>query len=722
MSNPIASIAKYIWTLRVPLFLLATIAVAPKMVALWILFVIAKPLAEFAYRKSPPAFKQRLNRLIPKSLARSDTVREINEGAEQTLPFVMFFIYLVFAPFAVGWIIYDWIRSFRSKPPSDEISVEDDAFVFKQNERRESGQQEWNFYHSKVFVITILAVFASGVPALFSWNLYSHLGVDKRAAETAFELLPINVKMPPPSSVAPAKDRPPFAEEVTAITGYYGYFPTARAFGAEPTKQSVFLIHFYLMSVACALSVLFFRAWFTFPLKFVSREHEVEFTEYGIKRKTFKGWMLNVMTLNGWATGEGPDSLQWSQVNSLRRMEEGFTRLYPLPDKAFKKESLTYKLLNKVAAFLDGLSRRVDTAEYLVFCKHAKGSLGDHIKINLKELSREQRARLYYSVRKWAPHVEVQPAAQQELLGSTVLSDYRYTQLWFDMLTSKVSRRTDLLNSEDALKEGKYKVVRRLSSGGQATAYLATGENDTPFVLKEFVLSSSTDDGATIESAREFEAEVSLLSQLCHPGVVRLEDFFFEQGRVYVVLEYVEGTSLKELVQKQGPLPEAEVKRIGEAVCDILEYMHTQAPPIVHRDVTPENLLIKDDGTIKLIDFSLAVKQDGKPVTESCGKQCFTPPEQFRDEVCPQSDLYALGATMYFLLTGMTPKPISTSSPRSKNANVSESMNAIVERATALYLTERYQSAHWLKLDLNAVSPSESSSVIKLNVLEMEPS
>jgi serine/threonine-protein kinase len=157
-------------------------------------------------------------------------------------------------------------------------------------------------------------------------------------------------------------------------------------------------------------------------------------------------------------------------------------------------------------------------------------------------------------------------------------------------------------------------------------------------------------------------------------------------------------------VQDEGALAEAEVVRIARSVCDVLEYLHTCNPPIVHRDITPENIIMKPDGTIKLIDFSLAVKNNGQGTTDSCGKQAFTPPEQFREEVCVQSDIYALGATMYYLLTASNPKPISCSSARTKAPNVSPELNAIIEHATQLELSQRYESVNWLKLYLARIA------------------
>jgi serine/threonine protein kinase len=100
----------------------------------------------------------------------------------------------------------------------------------------------------------------------------------------------------------------------------------------------------------------------------------------------------------------------------------------------------------------------------------------------------------------------------------------------------------------------------------------------------------------------------------------------------------------------------------------------------------------------------LAVQTGGRPPTDSCGKQCFTPPEQFREEVCIQSDIYALGATMHYLLTASMPKPITVSSPRNISPAVSPELNSIVEKATQVDAKDRYESVQWLSLDLSMVA------------------
>ncbi|CAN5557729.1 hypothetical protein BH10CYA1_BH10CYA1_25710 [soil metagenome] len=716
---------KYLWTMRAPIFLLAAIWAAPKVTLLWIVIVLLKPLCSLLYQRLPLDWQNKVIRSIPPAVKRSVFLRDMGEGANQCLPFILFWLYLCCAPFAVLWIAGHWVRGFL---PSKPEHVKD-GLVFGQNKKRDLAQPENNFYYSRAFGIVVVAFFALGVPAFFSYSLYQNLNVEKDVQTSPSVKIFGRASQPPAarkrgvfiggyhkghavSKAYEAMDNTVLyqGENATYVTGYSGYWPWLRHLGLEPTKNSLFFVHFYLVSLGCALSVLFFRAWFFFPLNFLSDEHEIFLTASGIRRSTMNNWFLNVLTINRWGIGGGPDTLDWKEIKSLQHLEEGFTKLSPLPETAFKKESLTYKLLNKLASLIDGLTNRLNSGNYLVFSTTEKtGDFGRNLKINLNDLNREQRAKLFYSVKNWAPNVVIQPKAEELLLGSVVLQDVRYTQLWFDLLTCKTKvKRQSTLNPGETLRDGAYTIEERLSAGGQATAYLARNAAGTQIVLKEFILAIASTTGALIESAREFETEVTLLSQLNNPGIVRLEDFFTEDGRVYVVLEYVHGQTLRQKVQKDGPLSEAEVVRLTQAVCDVLEYLHNFDPPIVHRDVTPENILVLPDGTIKLIDFSLAVKNDGRSTTDSCGKQAFTPPEQFREEICPQSDIYGLGATMFFMLTGVPPKPITTSSPKTKAPETSDKLNKIVERATQLDLSQRYESVHWLKLDLSELTAKAS--------------
>ena len=364
--------------------------------------------------------------------------------------------------------------------------------------------------------------------------------------------------------------------------------------------------------------------------------------------------------------------------------------------------------MNRLAAFYDSIIDCLGRVERITF---KTGSLGafvsNQISLNLSELTGEERARLFYAVKKWAAHVVIDDKTREKLLGSAVLQEPQYTQVWFDLLTSKQERqRQRALQAGDILGD-RYVIIERIASGGQANAYLATQIHESPgnasaenYVLKEFILSTSDAVGALLESAREFESEASLLSRLEHEHIVREKDFFAEDRRAYLVLEHIEGKSLRQLVQANGPLAQEQVIELAGQMCEVLHYLHSQAPAVVHRDFSPDNLILHETRGLVLIDFSLSGSENAQRKRTVIGKHSYTPPEQFRQQAGPQSDIYALGATLHFLLTGKDPKPISSSSPRLVNGSVLPALNEIVEKATCIDLDKRYAEISWLQLDL----------------------
>ncbi len=139
-------------------------------------------------------------------------------------------------------------------------------------------------------------------------------------------------------------------------------------------------------------------------------------------------------------------------------------------------------------------------------------------------------------------------------------------------------------------------------------------------------------------------------------------------------------------------------------MASILAYLHSQTPPIVHRDFTPDNLLLRSDGQVVLIDFNVAEQLEAKASSNVAGKPSYIPPEQFRGEATPQSDIYALGATLFFLLTGHDPEPLSSSHPASENSQVPQGLDDLVARATAPDTKQRYKDSEEFCLQLDAIS------------------
>src|SRR5208283_1781669 len=243
----------------------------------------------------------------------------------------------------------------------------------------------------------------------------------------------------------------------------------------------VVVIGFYLMSVAWCLSTLFFRAWFTFPLNFLTNEHELELNEKRIKRRPYKGWFLSVVTMNNPAVGTG--SIAWDEVTTVAARNATGVKFYPLPEAAFAgAPPWCRRGLNRIALFYDSVSNKIDRSQYVTISTAqdaGAGGWGREIDINLSELSGEERARLFYAVRKWAPLARVSEEAQERLIGSCVMKEAKYTEIWFDLLTQKQNpqkngrARLSNLAAGDTLRSGSLEVVERLGSGGQATAYLA---------------------------------------------------------------------------------------------------------------------------------------------------------------------------------------------------------------------------------------------------------
>ncbi|MBE9115304.1 protein kinase [Lusitaniella coriacea LEGE 07157] len=198
-----------------------------------------------------------------------------------------------------------------------------------------------------------------------------------------------------------------------------------------------------------------------------------------------------------------------------------------------------------------------------------------------------------------------------------------------------------------------YQILRTLGQGGMGTTYLAwdkTGSisgHPLTFVLKEM-----NADMERIPKARElFEREARILKTLDHPGIPKYYDFFVHEGKKYLGMELVHGQNLEQRIYKEGPLtPQQGIEWMIQA-CNILEYLHSLRPPLVHRDVKPANLMVRNlDNRIVLLDFG-AVKEIGTPPGTRIGAEGYSAPEQDRGQPCPQSDIYAIGATLVFLLT-----------------------------------------------------------------------
>jgi len=322
----------------------------------------------------------------------------------------------------------------------------------------------------------------------------------------------------------------------------------------------------------------------------------------------------------------------------------------------------------------------------------------------------QQGPALLSALKTWAP--EAIARSDLPVLGIED-SQTNYTQLWLQYFSAPARReRSGDLEGGATIGDGRYHIAGKLSGGGHGTTYLAVPEHATgagdelsdgearDVVIKEYVLPVHRGSLVLDRTIEKLNQEAAILRRINHPQVVSLRDSFVEDYRGYLVMEYVQGVSLKDLVDRDGPQPESFICRLAVQMCEILSYLHRLTPPVVHRDFTPDNLILQDTMLVKLVDFNVAHELEGSVTATVVGKHSYLPPEQFRGKPVPESDIYALGCTLFYLLTGTDPEPISSSHPQKTRPDVSCELDRIVARATALEPAHRYAGAEDMKSEL----------------------
>src|SRR4026209_475599 len=260
----------------------------------------------------------------------------------------------------------------------------------------------------------------------------------------------------------------------------------------------------------------------------------------------------------------------------------------------------------------------------------------------------------------------------------------------------------------ETILQGRYRIVRQLGQGGMGAVYEAIDQRlDTTVALKETLFSDE-------RLRKQFEREARLLARLHHPALPRVSDHFAEGDGQFLVMQYIPGDDLSEMMtRKRGPFPADQVLTWADQLLDALDYLHTQDPQIVHRDIKPQNLKLTARGQIILLDFGLAKGQVGEisRVTTSASIFGYTPNYAPLEQIQglgtdARSDLYALAATLYHLITGVKPPDALTraaalvngqSDPllRASEANpaVAPEVNAVLSKAMAQNREQRHANA-----------------------------
>jgi serine/threonine-protein kinase len=281
--------------------------------------------------------------------------------------------------------------------------------------------------------------------------------------------------------------------------------------------------------------------------------------------------------------------------------------------------------------------------------------------------------------------------------------------------------------SPELLAGGRYTVERTLGGGGMAVVYLALDrELDRPVAIKVLAGHVLGD-----EAFRErFVREARMAARLSHPNVVSIYDTGEDDGRPFIVMEYVEGETLAEFGSRRERVPPGEVVNLALQICGGLEHAHEAG--LVHRDVKPQNLLVRgQDGVVKIADFGIARSAEATQLTQAgtvLGTAAYLAPEQAAGgEVSPATDLYSLGAVLYELLTGRPPyrfeslielafkqqeqavEPVREHAPE-----VPEPLEDVVMRCLARNPAYRPESAAALARELAAASPEPPTRPLPL--------
>lgn len=281
------------------------------------------------------------------------------------------------------------------------------------------------------------------------------------------------------------------------------------------------------------------------------------------------------------------------------------------------------------------------------------------------------------------------------------------------------------------LSGSRYRIERSVAAGGMGAVYRAMDLRfNRPCAVKE-MLDDFHSEAERAQAIEWFQREATLLLDLNHPCIPRVRDFFVEEGRHYLVMDFIDGRTLGDVLEKEGNVSglngsrgvsEARARSWAQQVCSVLGYLHRQSPPIIFRDLKPSNIMVTDKDEVKLIDFGIARTFQAQRQSTIIMTIGYAPPEQLQGNPEPRSDLYALGATLHRVLThhdAANNKPTIFGFPlvRALRPDLSPAFEQVVSRALAERIEQRWTSAAEMERAIINLPPPSAQSAPLATVL-----
>ena len=311
---------------------------------------------------------------------------------------------------------------------------------------------------------------------------------------------------------------------------------------------------------------------------------------------------------------------------------------------------------------------------------------GSKVKLKTNSIEKEQLCELLatadqfaHSCRFESSAVSLKTKLDKEVESNTLATPRMFSSTIFTPRTSG-----------DTIHDGAYRIICKLSGKPLSTVYLARDQAGNHVIAKEFVLPS------VVQNCEQFDAtfnrEFNILSSICHERIAKVLEKFEENCATYLIIEHVRGADLRSIVEQKGPRNEKKVLLWARQIAEVMVYLHKQDPPVLHRDLSPDNLMEDEDGNIKLIDFGAAHHFLEGVTGTLIGKQCYIAPEQLRGKPSTRSDIYSFGCTLYFLRAGVDPSALQQSDLSSDSIDSGQLLHQLILKCTEFDEDKRFHS------------------------------